>query len=345
MPSISIAIIGAGPGGCMLARLLHVHNITCTIFEAETGIDFRSQGGTLDLRTKTGLHALKEAKLWDEFLKYARYDGEVQGGFDVIVGCDGAWSKTRALLSSQKPQYTGLGGWTLHIPNAAVTAPDIYHFVNRGSVFAYSDGKSMTQQQLSSGDIYVCTYARQEERPRDAAANADFDNMVAAKKERMSLFEDWAPEFRRVIDAVQGDAVWRQLYSLPTDFTWSHKKGVTLLGHAAHLMSPFSGIGVNTAFYDAWLLSAQMIQCVESGSTQDLDNYMVKYEEEMLANAHKAMKHSEGSMQDMMFVPGAPRTSIASYICRHGKSDLPPWSHPIFTAIVHTSYRVYKWFV
>ncbi|MCJ1256342.1 hypothetical protein MMC24_004163 [Lignoscripta atroalba] len=71
-----IAIIGAGPAGCTLARLLIRANIPVTIFESEAAPDTRAQGGTLDLHTATGLAALKEAGLYDEFLKYARFDGE-----------------------------------------------------------------------------------------------------------------------------------------------------------------------------------------------------------------------------------------------------------------------------
>lgn len=77
---LKIAIVGAGPAGCALARLLQASdqhsNIEVTIFEGEGSINFRSQGGTLDLHVKTGQAALKAAGLFDEFLKYARYDGE-----------------------------------------------------------------------------------------------------------------------------------------------------------------------------------------------------------------------------------------------------------------------------
>ena len=72
-----IAIIGAGPGGCILARLLLTQcDCRTIIFEAESSINYRSQGGTLDLRADTGLVAIRTAGLWDEFQKYARYDGE-----------------------------------------------------------------------------------------------------------------------------------------------------------------------------------------------------------------------------------------------------------------------------
>lgn len=73
-----IAICGAGPAGCMLARLLlqSDQQIYVTIFELEASLNFRSQGGTLDLHEETGQKAVKRADLFDEFQKFARYDGE-----------------------------------------------------------------------------------------------------------------------------------------------------------------------------------------------------------------------------------------------------------------------------
>jgi 2-polyprenyl-6-methoxyphenol hydroxylase-like FAD-dependent oxidoreductase len=73
-----IAIIGAGPAGCTLARLLQVAEIPVevTIFESDATPNVRSQGGTLDLHTDTGLAAMKKADLYNEFLKHARFDGQ-----------------------------------------------------------------------------------------------------------------------------------------------------------------------------------------------------------------------------------------------------------------------------
>ena len=78
MTSLNVAIVGAGPAGCTLARLLQSSNvpIKVTIFEREASLDARIQGGTLDLHTDTGIAALKKAKLYDEFLTFARFDGE-----------------------------------------------------------------------------------------------------------------------------------------------------------------------------------------------------------------------------------------------------------------------------
>ncbi len=71
-----IAIIGAGPGGLTLARLLQLRNIPATVFEKENHRDERQQGGTLDLHTGSGLLAVHLAGLDAEFRTIARYEDQ-----------------------------------------------------------------------------------------------------------------------------------------------------------------------------------------------------------------------------------------------------------------------------
>ncbi|CAE6394259.1 unnamed protein product [Rhizoctonia solani] len=76
MSCLRIAIIGAGPAGLLLARILVNNSIVPDVFEHEPSADYRPQGGTLDLHEQSGQYALREANLWQEFLKYARYDSQ-----------------------------------------------------------------------------------------------------------------------------------------------------------------------------------------------------------------------------------------------------------------------------
>ncbi len=63
-----IAIIGGGPGGLTLARLLQLQNVNVKVYERDLNKDARVQGSPLDLHDESGLAAIHKAGLFNEFL-------------------------------------------------------------------------------------------------------------------------------------------------------------------------------------------------------------------------------------------------------------------------------------
>ncbi|CRJ90114.1 hypothetical protein BN1708_009328 [Verticillium longisporum] len=407
-----IAIIGAGPAGCMLARLLHRANVSVTVFESEASLDFRSQGGTLDLHTSTGLLAMKEAGLWDEFLEHARYDGQyiawvdrharqhfVMGAssarsdvqerpeidraqlrrilaaslpegmikwdhrlrrveapntlvfdklttsdFDLVVGAEGAWSKVRKFVKPDvDPTYTGIGLYELSIPNASVTAPELYQLVNRGSVFGHADGKRLSIQQMGDGslNVYVSSLKDGADWMRPEKCGHDTSDLAAAKEALMEEYRDWDSTITDAILKPQGACKTRSLYMLPAGFRWEHHRGVTVIGDAAHLMGPFAGGGgVNVALEDAMRLAASIIaaaQNTEDGK-ETLDRQVDAFEKDMFPRMEKVQRLTDELMHDYFHTPGVPQSIMARVLTRHVKLSTPAqrdrrWNDP--TAAQH----------
>ncbi|KAL8720889.1 MAG: hypothetical protein Q9225_002307 [Loekoesia sp. 1 TL-2023] len=404
-PKLKVAIVGAGPAGCILARLLQHPDIEVLIFESEPSPDYRSQGGTLDLHQDTGLYALKRANLYDEFLKSARMDGDalavcdkhmlhyldlksskessyfsqgkpeidrtmlrkllydclpesiirwghrlrtcdehnrellfdngvIERGFDLIVGADGAWSKIRLLLTTEKPFFSGVGGYNLIIPHAGKTHPDLSTLVNRGSIFSFSDGKVVMGQQMGDGSIYVSVWCVKNE---DWMQKAEFDvwNGGAVKEALTEEFREWDPQLLKMIQATDDDSVTpRSLFMLPVGMRWNTKPGITMLGDAAHLMTPFVGEGVNCAFRDAVDLSeAVRAAARERDVKQALNQNVIRFERQMLERVTPVQAKTDDMMHLMLFTEGAPRTVIEQWCIRAMKDEL--------NAMLLTMFRVY----
>ncbi|MGV3704633.1 MAG: FAD-dependent oxidoreductase [Arcticibacter sp.] len=67
-----VAIIGGGPGGLTLAKLLQLQGIMVKVYERDLNSEVRQQGATLDLHEESGLEALRRAGLMESFQDHYR---------------------------------------------------------------------------------------------------------------------------------------------------------------------------------------------------------------------------------------------------------------------------------
>lgn len=67
-----VAIIGAGPVGLTMARMLQLHQVDVTVYERDKDPHARIWGGTLDLHQATGQQTLQAAGLLDQYFAMAK---------------------------------------------------------------------------------------------------------------------------------------------------------------------------------------------------------------------------------------------------------------------------------
>ena len=349
-----IAIVGGGPGGLMLARLLHLSGIASTVFEREESPLVRSQGGTLDLHEDSGLMAVRRAGLEAEFLRIARYDDQgsrlldksgrvlfedpdasagnrpevdrtalrdmllaslpgdcVQwsravrevlpqddgrwnlvftdgeaGPFDLVVGADGAWSRVRPLLSPYKPQYSGLTFIEFGIDDVDRSHPAVAQLVGRGKLDVQGDGKLLIAQR--NGNAHIRGYAIFRVPADWAAKRFDFASPAAVRSALLAEFTGFDDAITDLFRASNDNFATRLIHALPVGHCWAHRRGLTLLGDAAHVMSPFGGEGVNAALHDAAELAAQLT------GEQDWGKAVAAYETQMF---ERVTEIAEGSAE------------------------------------------------
>ncbi len=361
-----IAIVGAGLSGLMLARVLHVHGIAATVYEAEASPNARAQGGMLDIHDHNGQLALKTARLFEEFLGLIHVGGQqhrllnkegkvlfdqpddgtggrpevpraelrrilleslpvgtvrwghkvaavssLGGGrhaltfadgstamTDLLVGADGAWSKVRPLLSEVAPAYAGVTFVETYLFDSDARHKASAELVGGGSMIAPVPGKGIFAHREPNGVLHTYVILN---KPRNWIDRIDFSDPALALACVAEEFDGWAPALTALITDGETDPVFRSIHALPAEHKWDRVAGVTLIGDAAHLMSP-NGEGANLAMFDG----AELGKAI-AASPGDLEAALVAYEKDLFPRS--ASEAAEGGLE-ILLGDGAPHSLV-----------------------------------
>ncbi len=187
---------------------------------------------------------------------------------DFLVGADGLHSVVRARLhGDQPPRYAGCTAWrtVVTFDAQAIRATESWGY---GSVFG----------QVPMSDNRVYWYATKNGPEEQHYANE--------KDELLRLFSAWHAPIRELIEAADESAILRNgIYDRPCLKAWG--KGLaTLLGDAAHPMTPYLGQGGCQALEDAVVLG----QCIRE--TSAIDRALRNYEVHRIRRTNAIVKRS-----------------------------------------------------
>lgn len=359
-----IAIVGGGPGGLMLGLLLQRQGFSFTIYERGYQNMHSDRGGSLDIHDDSGQLPLKEAGIFENFRKHARYEGEdtrivnkdgeilydedaegegnrpeidrgklcdiimeqihpenIKYGFkfekliqrdngevelvfenvttvmtNLVIGADGAFSQIRSYLTNAKPEYTGIS--MIEMNSDENEHPDLLKFNKNGKLIGLGGDQAILGQRNGDGRIMAYISFKTKYEKLDEYRNLSLD---ALKERLLAEYSDWDSELQNYIAYSYDDIKFRRIYKLPIGLTWATQPNITIIGDAAHLMSPFAGEGVNMALYDAYLLAESF------KNFNNLTEVLKVYEQQMFETTKVHAKESQDNLEIFFSENGAEK--------------------------------------
>ena len=215
---------------------------------------------------------------------------------DLVIGADGAFSQIRSYLTNAKPEYTGIS--MIEMNSDENEHPDLLKFNKNGKLIGLGGDQAILGQRNGDGRIMAYISFKTKYEKLDEYRNLSLDVL----KERLLVeYSDWDSELKNYIAYSYDDIKFRRIYKLPIGLTWETQPNITIIGDAAHLMSPFAGEGVNMALYDAYLLAKSF------KNFNNLTKVLKAYEQKMFETTKVHAKESQDNLEIFFSENGAEK--------------------------------------
>jgi len=204
---------------------------------------------------------------------------------DVVVGASGIRSKVRAYVTGTTPEFTGTVAIRGEIAHPTLDCPEFAALVNQGNLMARGEGKALFAHTKADGGIhYYLTFRR----PADWFSRLGLTPEPAAVTEFLEReMVNWAPVYHQGFRGTT-EFAFLSINRVPlvSDRVVDHP--ITLIGDAAHAMTPFAGVGVNIGLVDALTLADNLT----GGEFASLEDAIRTYERTMYGYASEAQEMS-----------------------------------------------------
>lgn len=358
----NVAIIGGGPVGLTMAKLLQQNGIDVSVYERDNDREARIFGGTLDLHKGSGQEAMKKAGLlqtyydlalpmgvniadekgnilstknvkpenrfdnpeinrndlraillnslendtviWDRKLVMLEpgkkkwtltFENKPSETADLVILANGGMSKIRSFVTDTQVEETGTFNIQVDILQPEINCPGFFQLCNGNRLMAGHQGILLFANPNNNGALYLGISFKTPDEWKNKIP-LDFQDRNSVADFLLKRFSKWSEVYKQLIRSVSTfQCLPTRKFPLNNDWKSNRPLPITMIGDAAHLMSPFAGQGVNTGLLDALILSENLT----NGEFTSIENAIENYEQQMFVYAKDTQDESTENETEM----------------------------------------------